>query len=140
MKRVIKAKVGSKEQAAKEFVQAWHELESSDKEKPDDRLYFESAETLLKNLTPKRLELLRMVRHEKKISIRKLAGLLKRDYKNVYQDAKIMELIGLMAKAKDGELSVPWESVVTVIPMNSGPSKAKTHRGSIHKSHRASGH
>ena len=140
MKRVIKAKVGSKEQAAKEFVKAWHELESSDKKTPDDRLYFESAEILLKTLTPKRLELLRMVRHEKKISIRKLAGLLKRDYKNVYQDTKIMELIGLMTKAKDGELSVPWESVVTVIPMNNKPSKVKTGRNTALKSHRASGH
>ena len=108
MKRVIKAKVGSKEQAAQEFIEAWHDLETGDKEVSDDRLYFESAETLLKTLTPKRLELLRMVRHEKKISIRKLAGLLKRDYKNVHHDTKMMELIGLVTKAKDGGISVPW--------------------------------
>ncbi len=54
MKRVIKAKVGSKEQAAQEFIEAWHDLETGDKEVSDDRLYFESAETLLKTLTPKR--------------------------------------------------------------------------------------
>lgn len=49
MKKIIRAKVASKEMAAKEFVAAWHKLEEAEdnkESKTDERLYFQSAELL----------------------------------------------------------------------------------------------
>jgi len=48
------------------------------------------------------------------MSIRALAAFLKRDYKNVYQDVKSLESVGLVITAKNG-LSVPWERIVADI-------------------------
>jgi predicted transcriptional regulator len=50
------------------------------------------------------------------MSIRALATLLKRDYKNVYHDVKSLETIGLVVIAKSG-LSVPWERIVADIKL-----------------------
>ncbi len=139
MKKNIKVKVGSKQLAAKEFIKVWHDYESDDKKAPvqDERLYFESAEMLLKTLTPKRLELLRAVRHLKETSIRALSKDLNRDYKNVYSDVQALEQIGLLLKHKNGHLFVPWETIITEIPMNSPSDKNKGPQ--FHQKRRASG-
>jgi len=124
-KRVLKTKIGSTEKAAKEFVAAWHKIESSEMTESDERLYFESAETLLKTLTPKRLELLREIHKEKNYSIRALAKNLGRDYKNVHQDVTVLLQIGLIVKMKDGSVTVPWSSIITEIPMSSNSNTNK---------------
>jgi predicted transcriptional regulator len=41
---------------------------------------------------------------------------LKRDYKNVYQDMKVLENIGLVVRTGNG-LSVPWERIVAEIKL-----------------------
>jgi predicted transcriptional regulator len=45
------------------------------------------------------------------MSIRVLAKLLLQHYKNVYDDAKLLEQIGLIKKTKEGIFSVPWDEV-----------------------------
>jgi predicted transcriptional regulator len=49
-------------------------------------------------------------------SIRGLAGFAKRDYKNVYQDVKALEAVGLVIRGEKG-FSVPWERIVAEIPL-----------------------
>ncbi len=53
-------------------------------------------QTYKKILTPKRLELLRIISVEKPKNIKELATLAKRDFKNVYDDSKILESVGLI--------------------------------------------
>ena len=101
--------------SAQEFINAWHRAEKGEApEEPVNRVYFQNLETLLKILTPKRLELLKTIHHKGDMSIRSIAAYLKRDYKNVYQDVKSLETVGLVITAKNG-LSVPWERIVADI-------------------------
>lgn len=128
MSKTLHVKVGSKALAAKEFIRAWHQSEQSENKEPqsDQKLYFESADSLLRTLTPKRLELLRTVRQAKSISIRALAKQLQRDYKNVHQDTQCLSELGLIMKGHTGSLTVPWQAVAIEIPMNSQPRSKKT--------------
>lgn len=115
MEKNIKIEIKDDKGSAREFIDAWHRAEKGESsEEPVNRVYFQNLGTLLKILTPRRLELLKTIHHKGDTSIRALAALLKRDYKNVYQDVKSLEAIGLIITAKSG-LSVPWERIVADI-------------------------
>lgn len=45
--------------------------------------------------------------------INALAKLLKRNYKNVHEDVKALESIGLIEQGEDGRYSVPWDEINT---------------------------
>jgi len=55
-------------------------------------------EAFRKALTPKRLELLHIIKTKNPSSINRLARLAKRDIKNVAEDVKYLEQIGLIEK------------------------------------------
>lgn len=59
-------------------------------------LSFPSFATLGKIITSTRLELLSVIRKEKPKSIQELSRLVKRDFKNVYQDVKALAEYGLL--------------------------------------------
>ncbi len=71
------------------------------------RLFFTSAEALRRFLTPKRLELIRLIRQQQPVSIHALAVLAHRDFKRVYEDVKDMASAGLieLGKAKGRQLT-----------------------------------
>ena len=112
MKKNIKIEIKNEKESARDFIDARHVAEKSKSPKaPINRICFQNLETLLSTLTPRRLDLLRVMHDKGNMSIRALSATLNRDYKNVYQDIKILENIGLAVKT--GRLfSVPWESIV----------------------------
>jgi len=117
MKHDIKIEIKGEKESAREFVRAWQKAERGETvETPVDRLYFPDLETLLRTLTTRRLELMKMLHSTGALSIRALAGLVKRDYKNVYQDIKALEAVGLVIRVEKG-FSVPWERIVAEIPL-----------------------
>jgi len=61
----------------------------------------------LSKLTPKRLDLLDQMSRHNADSINKLASSIGRDVKNVYNDLKILESLGLIALVKDGRRMIP---------------------------------
>ena len=63
---------------------------------PVTRIYFESAEALTRVITKQRHNLLQALHINGGISIRGLAAVLGRDYKNVHQDVQILEDSGLI--------------------------------------------
>ncbi len=65
------------------------------------RLFFTSPEALRRFLTPKRLELIRLVRKRRPSSINELAVLARRDFKRVYEDIMSLSKAGLVDLAKD---------------------------------------
>lgn len=118
MKKEIKIELMGEKESAQEFVKAWHKAERhKPPEQPVDRLYFYDLPTLLKFLTPKRLEALKILYSAGPCSIRALARKLERDYKNVYQDMREMERIGLVARGRNGLLSVPWNRIFAEVPL-----------------------
>ena len=80
-------------------------------EKPVDRLYFDDLPSLLKHLTPKRFELLSELRRMRQSSINALAIRLHRQYRNVFDDIKTMERLGLVEKNASGHFYVPWDEI-----------------------------
>jgi predicted transcriptional regulator len=66
--------------------------------KEEAGVYFTSFEAFRKALTPKRLELLHIIKTKKPSSINHLARLTKRDIKNIAEDVKYLEQIGFIEK------------------------------------------
>ena len=61
-----------------------------------ETLYFTSIDELRQILTDKRLELLRLIHTEKPGSIKELAAIAKRDFKNVNTDVHLLTRLGLL--------------------------------------------
>jgi len=66
-------------------INAW---EGEQEAAPLNQLSFESMNGFLSCITPKRWELLTVLRKQGHYSIRKLAGVLNQDYKNTHTDVK----------------------------------------------------
>lgn len=84
---------------------------------PVHRVYFESAEALSRVLTRQRHQLLRVLHANGGLSIRALATLLERDYKNVYQDVKILEEAGLIERDSKNRIIAPHETLTIELPL-----------------------
>jgi len=65
------------------------------------RRFFTSPQALRSFLTPKRLELIRLIRQKHPASITDLAVLASRDFKRVYEDVIALADAGLLDLAKD---------------------------------------
>lgn len=63
---------------------------------------FPDFETLGRVITGARLELLNMIRLQKPKSIQELARFASRDFKNVYQDVKLLAQFGLIELIESG--------------------------------------
>lgn len=84
---------------------------------PVTRIYFESADALSRVITKQRHNLLQVLHANGGISIRGLAALLERDYKNVYQDVKILEESGLIVRDSKGHITAPYEKLTIELPL-----------------------
>jgi predicted transcriptional regulator len=81
------------------------------------RIYFESAEALSRVLTRQRHLLLRTLHANAGLSIRALAALLQRDYKNVHQDVKILEESGLIERDGKNHIIAPHQTLTIELPL-----------------------
>ena len=63
---------------------------------------FPDFETLGRVITGARLELLSAIREHKPVSIQELARVVKRDFKNVYNDVKLLAQFGLITLIERG--------------------------------------
>jgi len=91
---------------------AFKRLDKKERIEPINRLYFPTAAFLWKQLSPQRLEALHTLRDQGAMSIRKLAGTLKRDYRAVHRDAQVLLSLDLACKQANGLLFVPWDSIL----------------------------
>ncbi len=136
-KRQLTVKVSSIKETLARFKDVWEQAERGEKIEgvPLETVSFENAKLLMKTLSPKRLELLQQLHAMGKTSIRALAKKLARDYSNVYEDIKALYHLGLILKDKAGGYYMPWDKIVTEIPMNSISVREKAHHlGSVYPS------
>jgi len=118
MSKSIRIGIKDPEESAKDFIDAWHRAERGKApEEPVHRVYFQDLETLLRVLSARRLEILKSLHKAGPLSIRALAKMLARDYKNVYQDVTILEKLGLIERSGKGAVMVPWERIVAEIQL-----------------------
>lgn len=105
MTKTIHVHVGTPEDMGRRFVDAWRRAERGEAVE-ETNVTFRNLETLLATLTPKRLHLLRHVRHHQVRSIRALAGELHRDYKNVHRDVDALVKLGMLSRTEDGVVAL----------------------------------
>ena len=86
-------------------------------EQPIERVYFHDFRTLLRYITPKRLELLEELHRTGPMSVHALAKLLKRSYKNVYDDVAVLESVGLIERDERKRVCVPWHEIETTLKL-----------------------
>ena len=102
--KVKKVKVGirSTDDVPREAADTMKSVAEGKKIRPKGhRLFFTSPEALRRFLTPKRLELIRLVRKRRPASINELALLARRDFKRVYEDIISLSDAGLVELATD---------------------------------------
>lgn len=119
MIKKLEINVSGLEQAGKRFAEAWHKAEKfEDQSNSQEFLTFSRLEDLWKILTPRRLELLKLLHSEGFMSIRALSKLLERDYSNVHTDVQDLLDCGLIEKNEDDKIFVPWDEVIAHFPLS----------------------
>ncbi|WP_284945889.1 hypothetical protein [Acidisoma cladoniae] len=68
----------------------------------EKHISFESWDTMVRVLSPKRVELLKHLHRTPAKNIRMLAQALGRDYRRVHEDVEALEAAGLLDRDKDG--------------------------------------
>lgn len=89
------------EDVGERFVDAWRRMERGEQVN-EKHVSFETWETMVRVLSPKRLELLRHVHQSPAKNIRVLALALGRNYRRVHEDVAALEAAGLLDRDKDG--------------------------------------
>lgn len=80
-------------------------------ESADFRLSFESAKALFAEITPARLDLLRVLRQTGPCSVYALAKAAGRNYSNVHADVARLADLNLIERTEDGAVCVPFAEV-----------------------------
>ena len=96
----MRANIGGPRDMGRRFVDAWHRAERGETV-DETNVTFRDLEALLGALTPKRLHLLRYVRHHEVRNVSALATSLGRNYKNVHTDVEELTKLGLLARTAD---------------------------------------
>ena len=99
MSKTLTIKIKPVAEAMADFREAFRALETGRVTRRKG-VYFTSIEAARNLLTPSRLALLRAVRTKRPRSIYELAKTLKRDFKNVQEDLRILERYGLVRVTK----------------------------------------
>lgn len=109
MARVLELRVGDVRDALDRFEAAWNRR--TEGRRSLHILSVADLPLLLKTLTPARWDLLDRLREAGPLSIYELSKRIGRDYKNVHTDVTRLVEIGLIERAADGRVSVPWDVV-----------------------------
>lgn len=120
MKRKNELSIGVQTEAemAKGAINAWKRAEKRlPPSEPVNQVNFADMVTLLKYLSPRRMELLQMLRQIGPLNIRQLAKAVNRDYKNVYSDVSELKHAGLIEETENREFQVPWDEILAKLPL-----------------------
>lgn len=96
----IKITIRSLEDSFKEAKKFASEIDKGIFKKHTPVISFSNFKIYKKMLTEKRLELLRTIKSKKPETIKQLSIIINRDFKNVYDDVKMIETIGLLKLKK----------------------------------------
>lgn len=113
----IKIGLATEEQVNREFIEAWHRAQKENIESPEENLYFIDPSTFFQVLSKRRIALLKALHSQGISSIRELSRILKRDYKNVYQDVQLLKKAGLIHQDAMKRIYVPWDKLKTEIKL-----------------------
>jgi len=98
MMKTKRIKIGFKDMRAalKDFVETGEAVTRGEEIKEEAGVYFTNIEAFRKAITPRRLELLNIIKATRPGSINELASLARRNIKNVAEDMKLLAQVGLL--------------------------------------------
>ncbi len=99
------------------FINAWKKAETTKIDQAEIHLNFEDFAMFASVLTPKRLELMKVLRQHGPLSIRALAKLLERDYKNIHVDVSALENVDIIQRDENNLLIAPWDVIDTHVSL-----------------------
>lgn len=108
--------IGSLADMGDRFVAAWKALEAG-KPVHTDNVTFIDLASFMTAMSPKRLELVRHLRREGPMSIRRLSQQLGRDYKSVHSETSMLVQAGLIVRNADDKVQVSWDRIVTELDL-----------------------
>ena len=111
MPKTLSIGISTLPDALDRFEAAWHLATGRGSPPVLQRLGFADLPLLLKTLSPARWQLLSTLRAQGPTSVRALAKLLGRDYKNVHTDVAQLAQLGLIERAGKWRVRVPWDAV-----------------------------
>lgn len=109
--RRLDIRLGRGGDALDRFEAGWNRLAEGRRLAELRVLTLEDLPRLVATLTPARWALVARLRDAGPLTIYELAKRLARDYKNVHTDVSRLIELGLIARASDGRVSVPWDVV-----------------------------
>ncbi|MBI5379931.1 MAG: hypothetical protein HZA23_07250 [Nitrospirae bacterium] len=116
-RRRIKVEIMSEAAMNRKFIDAWKRAEKGALKEPEVHLCFLDAATLQGVLSNRRLALLKSLHRIGPVSIRKLAKQVRRDYRNIYDDIRLLLKAGLVEKDARSKVYVPWDKIQTEIDL-----------------------
>ena len=105
MPKTVQVHVGETlESAGQRFLKGWRRAEQGELTAENAELHigFADWETMVRTLSPKRLELLRHLHRTPAKNIWALATALGRDYRRVHEDVAALEAAGLLERDREG--------------------------------------
>lgn len=117
--KIKRLKVGVRplEEGLQEFGETLKALQTGKARSKQRGVYFVSVEAMRRVLTPSRLTLLHLIRTRRPHSIAALAKLIRRNFKNVHADLKLLADLGLVHLEPGAHLrdsvtpTVPYERI-----------------------------
>ena len=109
MARVLEIRVGPATDALDRFEAAWNRAAEGRALRTLHVLTLADLPLLLKTLSPARWQLLAALRKSGPVSIYQLSKRLGRNYKNVHTDVTQLAALGVVERASDNRVLVPWE-------------------------------
>lgn len=102
---------------AAELCDAVRRFEAGEAVAAESSINFENWEVLARTLTPKRLELLRVLHRQPSAGISALARTLGRNYRNVHADVEALSAVGLIERSDTGALHADYDGIQTRIAL-----------------------
>jgi predicted transcriptional regulator len=112
----INAHIGTLDGMGARFIDAWRSAEQG-RSVVRDNISFLSLEAFMATMSPKRLELMRHLRRNGPMSVRRLSAELARDYKSVHREVALLASAGLIERPAKDEVAVAWDRVVTELDL-----------------------
>ena len=97
MKKII-VEIKPLKESLKDFAEIFGKVKRGEKVSKRTGIGFSNVDSFRKFFSPRRMELLSVIKHKKPKSVYQLAKLLDREYKNVYDDVGLLEELGLITK------------------------------------------
>ena len=110
-KNILNIEVTSMSQSLDQFKDAFQRAEHGDDVETYSGIGFESMSELLAVFTPKRWELIEVLKQNGPCSINALAKMLGRNYKNVHTDVKALMVLDVIQVDEGKKISIPWDEI-----------------------------